>query len=324
MNPVDGNTEAIALLKAFLSLFRSDIGEVLEAVAFKILQIQEWLEETQLGYIRQLKFCQEAILQAHAHDPPEEDARSDAYRQFKEAQEQFDNFLSWKQKIEEAILEYQQQAVLMKAQLEDDVTKAKLFLEERISKLKEYEEYFATSLPALGMTATVIPIRQKVTGGTVEKDWSKETLERFIRPLTVDWQKQFGSHVGICSGRPFFPEKLKLPLQELSTAGVKITPEGVAKVKEHVERFDPYVPNERMLDRLNKILRGIIPPTSYDVNFYTHEIREFQHYESLGYKVGIPEDPDLAHDLWNNTHTATLEEYGLADKDLFHPTTEDK
>jgi hypothetical protein len=318
MNPVYGNTEAIAILKASLTQFRSDMGEVLEAVAFKILQIQEWLEETQLGYIRQLEFCQEAILQAHAHDSPEDDARSDAYDQLKEAQEQFDNFLSWKRKIEEAILEYQQQAVLMKAQLDDEVTK---FLEDTVAKL---EEYFATSPSALGMTATVIPIRQKVTGGNVKKGWSTETLEHFTKPLTADWQKPFGSHVGICSGRPFFPEKLKLPLQRLFTEGVKITPEGVAKVKEHVERFDPYVPNERMLDRLNKILRGIIPPTSYDVDFYTHELREFQHYESLGYKVGIPDDPDLAQDLWNNTHTATLEEYGLADKDLYHPTAEDK
>jgi hypothetical protein len=149
-------------------------------------------------------------------------------------------------------------------------------------------------------------------------------LKNFARPLTADWQKQFGSHVGICSGRPFFPEQLKLPLQKLSTAGVKITPEGVAKVKEHVERFDPYIPNIRMINRLKMILNNTLSPTAYDINFYTHEIREFQHYESLGYKVGIPDDPDVAQDLWNNTHTATLEEYRLTDKDLYHPTTQDE
>jgi|GEM_PF-1823139 len=180
MDPVYGNTEAIAILKASLTQFRGDMGEMLEAVAFKILQIQEWLEETHVGCVRQLEFCQEAILQAHAHDSPEDDALSDAYDQLKEAQEQFDNFLSWKRKIEEAILEYQQQAVLMKAQLEDDVTKAEFFLEEHVAKL---EEYFTVS-PPLGRSSTVISMGswgktndQTVSGNNQGVVFEKPTIQ---------------------------------------------------------------------------------------------------------------------------------------------------
>jgi hypothetical protein len=48
--------------------------------------------------------------------------------------------------------------------------------------------------------------------------------------------------------------------------------------------------------------------TSADMNFYTHELRESVRYRKLGHPTGDP-----GYDLWNNTHTATLEDYGLTE-----------
>jgi len=44
--------------------------------------------------------------------------------------------------------------------------------------------------------------------------------------------------------------------------------------------------------------------------FYTYEIRELEHYRSLGYADNESDD-----ETWNNTHSATLEDYKLADDD---------
>jgi hypothetical protein len=45
---------------------------------------------------------------------------------------------------------------------------------------------------------------------------------------------------------------------------------------------------------------------------------------TLGYESGTPTDPEAAHTLWNNAHTATLEDYGLpaTPSALYHPEAE--
>jgi hypothetical protein len=48
--------------------------------------------------------------------------------------------------------------------------------------------------------------------------------------------------------------------------------------------------------------------TQTDLNFYTHELREYARYRALGYPAGQPIDPDAAYRLWNNAHTASLED----------------
>jgi len=52
-----------------------------------------------------------------------------------------------------------------------------------------------------------------------------------------------------------------------------------------------------------------------------HELREFVRYRRLGWKNNQPDDAELAYELWNNTHIATLEEYQLSGRldDLYHP-----
>ena len=60
--------------------------------------------------------------------------------------------------------------------------------------------------------------------------------------------------------------------------------------------------------------------TQADKNFYTHELREYVRYRKLGAATGHGDD----RELWNNAHTATLEDYGLKEGTgvLYHPDAE--
>lgn len=75
-----------------------------------------------------------------------------------------------------------------------------------------------------------------------------------------------------------------------------------------------------MVDRLRRIARHEIQSTQYDLNYYSHELREFVRYRRRGFPSGAGDD----YDLWNHAHTATLQDYGLAELDedgnrnLFH------
>jgi len=79
-----------------------------------------------------------------------------------------------------------------------------------------------------------------------------------------------------------------------------------------------------MIERLRVIADGSIEPTPVDRGFYTHELREYVRYRKLGYESGMPTDPETAHALWNNAHTAMLEDYGLPATPgaLYHPEAE--
>ena len=61
-----------------------------------------------------------------------------------------------------------------------------------------------------------------------------------------------------------------------------------------------------MIGRLEKILNGELEATDTDKRFYTHEIRELERYRALGV-------PDHVHDkkVWNNAHSATLEDFKI-------------
>lgn len=130
---------------------------------------------------------------------------------------------------------------------------------------------------------------------------------------------------GITSGREFDPEAAGGPLRRLDASGLDITNEGVRAVGAHLLRFagdgtlEP--PEQGMLDRLTSIADGHMEPTSYDRNFYTHELDEAGRYAQLGF--GPESGTDLGssemYDVWNNVHTASLEDYGVSGADLFFP-----
>jgi RHS repeat-associated protein len=143
--------------------------------------------------------------------------------------------------------------------------------------------------------------------------------EDFATPQATP--NEFGTHTGKSSGRSFSPEELRLEMQKRTTEGVTITDEGIAIVEQHVARFGPAKENQQMIQRLRDIATGKVKPTQTDLNYFTHELRELEHYKAMGWERGVPTDPDEAWKLWNNAHTATLEEYGLKEGPgvLYHP-----
>jgi len=130
---------------------------------------------------------------------------------------------------------------------------------------------------------------------------------------------------GPASGREFDPEKAGGPIQQLDAGKARITNEGVQGVAAHLQRFTGggslQAPEQGMLDRLTCIAAGDIEPTSYDLNFFTHELDEASRYAQLGFgpESGVDLGRVEMYEVWNDVHTATLEDYGISDADLFHP-----
>jgi len=130
-----------------------------------------------------------------------------------------------------------------------------------------------------------------------------------------------GSIIGKYSKRPFNPENAGGPILKLKWTKAKITKEGIEIVKKHLSRYGPVPANEKMLKRLEKIERKEIEITDWDKRFYTHELREYERYQSIGIKDGELTD----YDLYNDLHTATLEDFKLSEFDkngmdnIYHP-----
>jgi hypothetical protein len=130
---------------------------------------------------------------------------------------------------------------------------------------------------------------------------------------------------GPASGREFDPDAAGGPIRQFDAGEARITSEGVQEVTSHLHRFtgggslEP--PEQAMLNRLTSIAAGDQQPTHYDQNFYTHELDEAGRYAQLGY--GPESGADLGssemYGVWNDVHTAALEDYGISDADLFHP-----
>jgi hypothetical protein len=111
-------------------------------------------------------------------------------------------------------------------------------------------------------------------------------------------------------------------VRDLTTNRIRVTDRGIAVVEQHTSRFGPDKANSVMIDRLKQIARGEIQPTAQDLNFYSHELRESTRYRGLGWRSGVPADSDAATNLWRQTHSATLDDYGLPlrrDDILYHP-----
>ena len=129
---------------------------------------------------------------------------------------------------------------------------------------------------------------------------------------------------GLASGRQFDLHNAGGLIRQLLPERVRITSRGVDVVERHMSRFGSDLANAVMIERLRAIANESIEPTPVDKAFYTHELREYVRYRKLGYESGTPTDPEAAHALWNNAHTATLEDYGLPATPgaLYHPDAE--
>jgi hypothetical protein len=130
---------------------------------------------------------------------------------------------------------------------------------------------------------------------------------------------------GPASGREFDPEAAGGPIRQLDAGKARITNEGVQEVAAHLQRFTGggslQAPEQGMLDRLASIAAGDAEPTSYDLNFFTHELDEASRYAQLGFgpESGVDLGSADMYEVWNDVHTATLEDYGISDAELFHP-----
>ena len=128
---------------------------------------------------------------------------------------------------------------------------------------------------------------------------------------------------GAISGREFDPSKAGGKILALNNDNIKINSKGIDAVEQHVSRFGPDKANVKMVQRLRDIEAGKIEATKTDINFYSHELRESVRYRKLGWPKGQPNSVDDAYEVWNNAHTATLEDYGLKEGPgvLYHPDT---
>ncbi|MFN6104455.1 MAG: hypothetical protein ACK5EA_08395, partial [Planctomycetaceae bacterium] len=128
---------------------------------------------------------------------------------------------------------------------------------------------------------------------------------------------------GPISGREFDPTQAGGPIRNLTTSRIRVTDRGIDVVEQHISRFGSDQANQVMVGRLRRIARGEMAPTQHDLNFYSHELREFVRYRRQGFRTGAGNNSDL----WNNAHTATLEDYRLSELDelrrrtniLYHP-----
>lgn len=134
-----------------------------------------------------------------------------------------------------------------------------------------------------------------------------------IEPLYVVFSDPYeGALVkGDHSGRDFNPDQIGGDILDLQWVPATISAEGTSIVKLHISKFLKSDANELMLDRLERITRGELEATDTDKRFYTHEIREFERFKALGF--GDTERPDIGSPIWNNVHTATLEDFQLKD-----------
>ena len=129
---------------------------------------------------------------------------------------------------------------------------------------------------------------------------------------------------GRLGGREFDPSTSGGPIRHLTTHRIKITHQDVDVVEQHLARFGPDSANQGMIQRLREVVSGQLPPSQTDLNFYAHELEEFVRSRRLGWRTDQPSRADAAYELWDNAHTATLEDYGLREGPgvLYHPTVE--
>lgn len=139
-----------------------------------------------------------------------------------------------------------------------------------------------------------------------------------LKPVYAVFNKPYGetNAKGQYSGRDYNTDNAGGPVQDLEWKGATIDRAGVDRVKLHTGRFEQTPENKVMIYRLEKILKGELQPNDTGKRFYTHEIRGLERYRNLGIKDGeLPQSVQEQKAVWNNTHTATLEDYKINEKE---------
>jgi hypothetical protein len=122
--------------------------------------------------------------------------------------------------------------------------------------------------------------------------------------------------------REYDPDQAGGEVRHLDASLATVHHAGVDAVEAHLNRFVPDrklgSDEQKMLDRLRAVASGNLKPTTWDLNFYTHELTESERYAALGHTSGYLGSDDM-YDVWNHVHTATLRDYGVKPEDLYHP-----
>ena len=152
--------------------------------------------------------------------------------------------------------------------------------------------------------------------------WQPDATGTGVEPVYVMFSGIYGetNAKGQYSGRDYNTDKAGGPIQNLDWKTATIDRAGVDKVKLHTGRFGASAENAVMIDRLEKILKGELQTTDTDKRYYTHEVRELERYRALGIADGTV--PENDYEVWNNTHTATLEDYRLSSDETLLYTPE--
>ncbi|MHC8345112.1 S-type pyocin domain-containing protein [Pseudomonas sp. RT6P73] len=166
--------------------------------------------------------------------------------------------------------------------------------------------------------APIIPLKGRVDlHPALGEEWDKFVVvfpdDSGIAPLYVVVSSPYeGAKIkGTYSGRYFNPDQAGDPILDLNWRTAIITQEGINAVKLHIARLDQSDANDIMIQRLEKIIRQQSLTTDTDLRYYTHEIRELERFRALGLRDDFKPDKDSP--IWNNAHTATLEDYKLGD-----------
>jgi hypothetical protein len=172
------------------------------------------------------------------------------------------------------------------------------------------------------ITVTTTPVANDANFNDLILVFPKESG---LKPIYVMLSGLYGetNAKGKYSGRDYNSDKAGGPVQNLDWKSARIDRAGVDQVKRHTGRFGESAANKVMIDRLEKILRGELDASDIDKRFYTHEIRELERYRNLGIKDGdLSPSVEEQKAVWNNAHTATLEDYKINEK--FHPLYTDE
>lgn len=168
--------------------------------------------------------------------------------------------------------------------------------------------------PVPAITVTTFP---KQEGGSIQDFiyWQPSADGSNVEPVYVVLSSPYGltNTKGKYSGRSFNKDNAGGPILDLDWRTAVIDRAGIDKVKLHTGRFGASPDNTIMINRLEQILKGTLKVTDIDKRFYTHEIRELERYRNLGVKDG--KRPVNEGEVWNNTHSATLEDYKINERE---------
>lgn len=160
----------------------------------------------------------------------------------------------------------------------------------------------------------------EIIQGWFKKGKADEVLEGVMRfPIKMV--------VGKYSKRTFDINNCGGKILNLTWENAKITKEGIEIVKKHLSRFEDIPANRKMIKRLEEITNYKLEITDWDKRFYTHEIREFERYENLGYKKSFQKE--IPDEIYENAHSASLEDFKLNEiqndgkRTLYHPDVEE-